>query len=148
MTFHRVCPLRPRRREVHQAELGLDGDHSRHCPDEHPATPQRRRGEVRQRVHGDTGEHATCGRIKGVEAATLNVEAPDGSASDDRRSAAHAALRDPPDRVFSVVYQVRKMTVRASAKNAVDTRYGMPSPMWRTSAAMVPKTATMATASQ
>jgi hypothetical protein len=40
------------------------------------------------------------------------------------------------------------MTVRASAKNAVDTRYGMPSPMWRTSAAMVPKTATMAATSQ
>ena len=103
---------------------------------------------MRQRPDGDTGEHATGGRIKGVEAATVNVEAPDGSASYDRRSATHAALRDPADRVFSVVYQVRKMTVRASAKNAVDTRYGMPNPMWRTSAAIVPKTATMATASR
>ena len=52
------------------------------------------------------------------------------------------------DSVFSNVYQVRKTTAKASAKKAVDTTYGTPRPMWITSAAMVPKTATMATASQ
>ena len=52
------------------------------------------------------------------------------------------------ERVFSVVYQAAKMTARERAKNAVDTTYGMPNPIWRTSAAIVPKMPTMTTASQ
>ncbi|RIE09631.1 hypothetical protein SMC4_04355, partial [Candidatus Cryosericum hinesii] len=57
---------------------------------------------MRQGADGKTGEHSTRGWIKRVEAAAVNVEAPDGSASYDRRSAAHAALRDPADSELAV----------------------------------------------
>jgi hypothetical protein len=52
------------------------------------------------------------------------------------------------DSVPSDRYQATKITASTIMKNTVDTAYGMPSPMCRTSAAIVPNTATMTTASQ
>jgi hypothetical protein len=37
------------------------------------------------------------------------------------------------DNVPSLAYHAAKVTARASPKNAVETRYGMPNSTWRTS---------------
>ena len=50
--------------------------------------------------------------------------------------------------VFSLRYQAAKTTINATAKRTVDAMYGTPNWMCRTSAAIVPKTATITTASQ
>ena len=52
------------------------------------------------------------------------------------------------DSVFSVAYQTENTTARMTAKNGVDTSYGTPSLMCKPSAASVPNTLTMSTASQ
>jgi len=44
--------------------------------------------------------------------------------------------------------QTMKTTASETAKNAVETTYGTCRPMWSTSAAIVPNTATITTASQ
>ena len=50
--------------------------------------------------------------------------------------------------VFSRVYQPGKTMAKADGEERVDTRYGIPSTTWRTSATIVPKTPTITTASQ
>jgi hypothetical protein len=52
------------------------------------------------------------------------------------------------DSVFSVRYQTTKTTTSTTAKNGVETSYGTPSSTCRPSAAIVPNTLTMSTASQ
>ncbi len=52
------------------------------------------------------------------------------------------------DSVLSVRFQVQNTVARTSAYNADETKYGTPKPTCRTSAAMVPKTPTIITASQ
>jgi hypothetical protein len=50
--------------------------------------------------------------------------------------------------VPSLRYHVAKIAASAAAARTVDTAYGMPSSTWTPSAAMVPKTLTISTASQ
>jgi len=52
------------------------------------------------------------------------------------------------DRVCSVARQVANTAASTTAYSSEDTVYATPSPTWSTSAAMVPNTPTMATASQ
>src|SRR4051812_4475844 len=52
------------------------------------------------------------------------------------------------DRVRCVAYQSTKTAASATAKTAVDTRYGTPSSTCSTSATIVPNTATISTANQ
>src|SRR5690242_19481378 len=52
------------------------------------------------------------------------------------------------ERVFSMAYHTENATNSAIEKKIVQMRYDIPKPICSTSAAMVPKTATMATTNQ